>query len=438
MERSLRRLLWPFAIALAFLPVMVLAGVRHPAYLTLLGVATFATVSNAWTVVVIMRKNWSAAGGYLAHVGIGLAIVGIVTSTAFSTKQTVVLPKGEEVMALGYGFKYLGQRPVEDGRKDAYDVALRTADGAHILSPTMFFSDFNAGMMKKPAIQMFLARDVYVSPIGAAVDPLDERVLTRFEIHKGMPVPALGMTFDFRGIRMESVIMEGHDHPVDEASAEIVVTRGDRVDTVWPALRADKEGHTEVDPAMIPDSDQAVTLLAVDLAGTRAQLGVRRPAVGLSRGETAAIEGFRVTMNGFDVEQAKRQGGTVRVFANAHVEVAGESFHVRPGLVQRPGTEELEMVEAPIGRTGMNLILDRIESGTGRAFFHVTATPQEYLYAELSLKPFIVLLWIGTALTVTGLVLATINRARMAGRMKAAGQGEERAEIKKNGSRVAA
>ena len=101
--------------------------------------------------VVIMRKNIPSAGGFLAHIGIGFAILGIVASTAYTEKASVVLPQDEEVIVLGYGFTYMGNRVVEEGRKNAYDVALRTKDKAFIISPTMYFSDFNAGMMKKPA-----------------------------------------------------------------------------------------------------------------------------------------------------------------------------------------------------------------------------------------------------------------------------------------------
>ena len=88
----------------------------------------------------------------------------------------------------------------------------------------------------------------------------------------------------------------------------------------------------------------------------------------------------------------------------------------------------------PLGRTGLNLILARVDPKAGEASFYVTETPAEYLYAEVSLKPFIILLWIGAVITILGLAVATVRRGVMAGRLRAAVAGERTA----NGKREAA
>jgi hypothetical protein len=198
------------------------------------------------------------------------------------------------------------------------------------------------------------------------------------------------------------------------------------------------DGRTTVVPAMIPGTEQTVTLLATDESGTHAQIGVKRPAVPLLRGETAEIMGLQVTLNDFDVVMPSREGGSVKIFANAHVDMDGQPLHIRPGVISRPGTEELETIEAPIGRSGLNLVLERVDPNEARAYFQVAPAPQEYLYAEVSLKPFIGLLWVGTGLTVLGLMLATIQRGRMANKLQAATARDEKLEIKKNGKRAAA
>ena len=173
--------------------------------------------------------------------------------------------------------------------------------------------------------------------------------------------------------------------------------------------------------------------------GTQVEVGIRWPALGLLRGESGEIQGNKVSLNTFDVQMPTREGGSVRVFANAHVEMGGQTFHVRPGIISRPGESGgLEQIEAPIGRTGSNLVLDRVDASTGRAFFHIATAPQEYLYAEVSLKPFIGLLWIGTGLTVLGLAFATFQRGRLANRLVTAEAGSEGLEAKKNGKRDAA
>jgi hypothetical protein len=118
------------------------------------------------------------------------------------------------------------------------------------------------------------------------------------------------------------------------------------------------------------------------------------------------------------------------------VEFEGHRHVVSPAVISRPGAEDLERLEAPIARTGLNLILHHIDSAQGRALFHIAPAPREYLYAEVSLKPFIILLWIGTALTITGLAVATLHRGRLAGRLARAAMGVEGGA--KNGAREAA
>jgi cytochrome c-type biogenesis protein CcmF len=444
LRQSLGRLLRPAVLSLVALPVFVFLGVRHVPHLVLLVSALFAVLANGYTIALLMRRKWRSAGGYLAHVGIGLAVLGIVASTSYGTKETVVLPRGEEVLALGYGFKYLGEREVENGRKNAFDVAVRTAQGAYLVSPTMYFSDLNQGMMKKPAIHSFWNRDVYVSPVGDARDPLEDRIQTRVELEKGTPVTSMGMTVTLLGLEARTPDASAASamdsaKPTREVVATIDLVRDGVHQTLQPILRGLSDGNTTVVPADIPNTDQAITLLATEATGTRAEIGIRWPALGLMRGESGSIQGTKVTLNSFDVEMPVREGGSVKVFAVAHVEMGGETYHVRPGIISRPGeTEQLEQIEAPIGRTGSNLVLDRVEANTGRAHFHIASTPQEYLYAEVSLKPFIGLLWIGTGLTVFGLAFATFQRGRLANRVVAAESGMEGIEAKKNGKRVAA
>jgi len=299
-------------------------------------------------------------------------------------------------------------------------------------------------MMKKPAIHSFWSRDVYISPVGHALDPLDDRIQTRVELEKGTPVRSEGMTLTLLEVEARTpdasaASATGSAQPTKEVVATIDVLRDGVHQTLKPVLQGFADGNTSVVPADVPNTDQAISLLATEATGTQVQVGIRWPALSLMRGESGVIQGNTVTLNDYDVVMPTREGGSVKVFANAHVEMSGQTFHVRPGIISRPSeTEQLEQIEAPIGRTGMNLVLDKIDANTGRAYFHIASAPQEYLYAEVSLKPFIGLLWIGTGLTVLGLAFATFQRGRLANRLVAAESGAEGLEAKKNGKRVAA
>jgi len=299
-------------------------------------------------------------------------------------------------------------------------------------------------MMKKPAIHSFWSRDVYVSPIGHALDPLQDRIQTRVHLQKGTPVSSDGMTLTLidvapRSPDAKATGPDGSSHPTKEVVATIDVLHGGTHQTLQPVLQGFSDGSTNVVPADIANTDQAISLLTTETTGTQVDVGIRWPSLGILRGESGDIQGNKVSLNSFDVQMPTREGGSVKVFAIAHVEMNGETFHVRPGIISRPGDSGgLEQIEAPIGRTGQNLVLERVDANTGRAFFYIAQAPQEYLYAEVSLKPFIGLLWMGTALTVLGLAFATFQRGRIANRLVTSEAGREGLEAKKNGKRVAA
>jgi cytochrome c-type biogenesis protein CcmF len=445
LRASLRQALIPVIASLLLGVVYFFFGVRNIQYLLMMVAGTFAALGNLWLAARMMTTNWRGTGGYLAHVGIGLAIVGILTSTAYSTKQSVVLPKGQEVLALGYGFKYLGTRPVEEGRKNAYDVTLRTADSAYLMSPTMFFSDMNAGMMKKPALQPFLMRDVYLSPIATDMDPLEDRIEKRVMLVKDQSQDVLGIPMVLRSAHTEPfkapMMPEGAEHSTGtRVSAMVEATVNGEAVTLSPSFLTFTDGHTSPMPAEIPGAGSTIRLLGVNADASIVQFGIVAPPTVLGRGATAQIGEFTVELFGYDVDTPARQGGSTTVYAHSKVTVGGQSFEVRPAVISRPGSEELERIEAPIGNTGMNLVLKDVDGQTAMAQLYVAPAPQEYFYAEVSTKPFIGLLWMGTAVVLIGLIMATLHRWKLAGKLATTSAGGEKpfTLLKKNGKREAA
>jgi hypothetical protein len=357
----------------------------------------------------------------------------------------VVLPKGQEVLALGYGFKYLGTRPVEEGRKNAYDVTLRTADSAYLMSPTMFFSDMNAGMMKKPALQPFLMRDVYLSPIATDMDPLEDRIEKRVMLVKDQSQDVLGIPMVLRSAHTEPfkapMMPEGAEHSTGtRVSAMVEATVNGEAVTLSPSFLTFTDGHTSPMPAEIPGAGSTIRLLGVNADASIVQFGIVAPPTVLGRGATAQIGEFTVELFGYDVDTPARQGGSTTVYAHSKVTVGGQSFEVRPAVISRPGSEELERIEAPIGNTGMNLVLKDVDGQTAMAQLYVAPAPQEYFYAEVSTKPFIGLLWMGTAVVLIGLIMATLHRWKLAGKLATTSAGGEKpfTLLKKNGKREAA
>jgi cytochrome c-type biogenesis protein CcmF len=62
--------------------------------------------------VTVVRRNRRRYGGYLVHVGIAIALLGVAASSAFNTQRDVRLGPGEAATVAGYDLRYL--RPTAD------------------------------------------------------------------------------------------------------------------------------------------------------------------------------------------------------------------------------------------------------------------------------------------------------------------------------------
>jgi cytochrome c-type biogenesis protein CcmF len=125
----------------------------------------FALVTNVQVGWRIARTNPRLAGGAVAHIGVGLLLLGCVVSSEYDRKQTVSLPQGKSVEALGFRLTYEGFHEFE---KDRYEFKIRVEREKMdiVLKPVMFFSTYNNGVMRHPDIANLLLRDLYLAPLS--------------------------------------------------------------------------------------------------------------------------------------------------------------------------------------------------------------------------------------------------------------------------------
>ena len=100
-------------------------------------VSLFAFFSNLFkTIDEFRKKRIKVAGGYLAHVGLGLMLAGIITSSAFNRTEKVVLPLGEGKQVMGYTLTFKGVDKPTPTARDAMMVEVRDAGGKSLRRET--------------------------------------------------------------------------------------------------------------------------------------------------------------------------------------------------------------------------------------------------------------------------------------------------------------
>jgi cytochrome c-type biogenesis protein CcmF len=194
------------ASALAFL-----LGANQPASLFLLFLALFAADMNLRAV---LRKagngKLAGAGGYLAHVGFGIMLAGIVVSGVYAKSTRVTLPVGKPVSVGGNTLTFLRVLPATATDKQAMEVRVKTAAGKSFYAyPKMYVNSKTNQLMANPAIRRTAAADLYLAP--QSYDPgQPEQVGRDLRMTKGTTQNIDGIGFTFRDFNADrSAMMRG-------------------------------------------------------------------------------------------------------------------------------------------------------------------------------------------------------------------------------------
>ncbi len=128
--------------------------------------ACFVISTNISTIIKSLKVNYLVTGGQIAHIGVGIFLLGVLLSGNFSTSEQLTLPKGKEVKALNHTFVFTGYNRIMGSDKYSFDVQIKSRNKTIKASPVMFISDFNNSLMREPDILPGWGKDIYISPVG--------------------------------------------------------------------------------------------------------------------------------------------------------------------------------------------------------------------------------------------------------------------------------
>jgi len=186
-------------------------GADKPETLVLLFTAFFAADMNLRAV---LRKagngKLGGAGGYLAHVGVGIMLCGIVISGAYAKSQRVTLPVNVPKKVGDTTLTFLRVVPGAGDRKTAMEVRVETAKGKTFYAyPKMYENSRTGQLMVNPSIRNSPVMDLYIAP--QQYDPgQPESVGREVRLMKGTTTNIDGTAFTFRDFNADrSAMMRG-------------------------------------------------------------------------------------------------------------------------------------------------------------------------------------------------------------------------------------
>jgi cytochrome c-type biogenesis protein CcmF len=198
-------------VAAAGIVVALLVGARERTSLVILFFALFAADMNLRAVVRKVRGGkWNGAGGYLAHVGLGIMLAGIVLSGVYARSTRLTLPVNQPVKVEGSTLTFLRVIPGTSTRKQAMEVRVETPEGkTYYMYPKMYVNTKTNQLMANPAIKNAALFDFYVAP--QSYDPgQPEQVGREVKLTKGTTTAIDGTGFTFRDFNADrSAMMQG-------------------------------------------------------------------------------------------------------------------------------------------------------------------------------------------------------------------------------------
>jgi cytochrome c-type biogenesis protein CcmF len=318
LSQLLRALRWPAGAAFLAAVVAIIIDVRDIMALLYVAGGVFAIGTNLLMLIRTLKGGWLRIGGYLAHVGFAILMLGMVGSSAYATPETrLTLSPGDRAELYGYEFIFNGYQ-LDEQQHGVLDFSVSDGSTTFNARPYLYENQRMGATITTPSIHSFIWQDLYISPAG----------------------------YD-------------------------------------------------------PERDQA------------------RPVLG--QDETATMGPYTITFLGFNLDRnAMMSGGDMRVGAKLRVRYENQDLELEPYVKvvndQASGKQELQYVAAdlPGGAQVTVVSLDPnsrrvMLQGSGSGLENLPVTPAKGVIA-VSVKPLVLLVWIGVGVIVVGGFIALLRR----------------------------
>ena len=246
----LRKLIAPGLFALTVTVAAAAWQVQDPFHLLFVFLASLALATNLHKTVARGRAaGVAAAGGYLAHVGVGVILLGFLASSGYdeSTKITLQMGTPKKLGDTTLTFTRFIPRDGREKEKMEIEVAQPGRDPFFVY-PKLFVNDRTRQVMANPDIRSTPFQDLYVSPID--FDPGQLQVqLAQGESGRigGMDVRFLG--FDVQPDEQAQMAAGG----TATVGAMVEVTQNGKPVTVRTVYRLNQvNGAVETPPVALP------------------------------------------------------------------------------------------------------------------------------------------------------------------------------------------
>jgi cytochrome c-type biogenesis protein CcmF len=209
-------------------------------------------------------------GAYVAHIGIALFLLGVISSSIYSRENDIDLIKNEPKTVLGYKMVFTGYRSIENQSKYAFNIKLSRDNKEFEVNPIMYISDFNNGLMREPAILSMATKDIYVSPLGYDDGSTNKTEGKQISLTIGNSADFAGAKVTYKGFVAPdmSVMQSGGDF---QMGAQLDIEKDGKTYNVEALMK--KEGRSVIFvPVELKDANIKIQLQKIDPSTQKADI----------------------------------------------------------------------------------------------------------------------------------------------------------------------
>lgn len=379
-ELSLKKLLNPLLVSLLVTSLVItLTGVKHWQYILLLTAGVFSVVANVSILVRITNGKAKVAGGAISHMGVALMLIGVMYSSAY-----------EKVISLNFdGGKFL-----TDEKENAENTLL------YVNRPTKI-QDFDLTF----GGEFLKIRDVP----GYIEKRFVQQVLDS----------------DFKGV-MRADIMDGDkfyakkgdtvEYNTENTYYQVNFKKGDKEDyNLYPRYQINPQMGNVVSPDIKHywNRDIYSHVNYVTTGNEKQWTAEEKHAVTLK--DTFFLNDYVAILDNVvqlhELDGMPLADGDIAAEATLRVlDRDGEKI-LRPVFAIK--NKEVWSIPVVSNELGLRVQLTKIEPSTGQFTFGISRGEKEYIVLKAIEKPFINVLWLGTALVFVGLTLSAFRRFKI-------------------------
>ena len=222
-------------------------------YLLFFSTAVGAIVSNSYVLIKSFKTNF--VPGYLAHIGLAMAMIGAGWSAGFENKKTIHLPQGQQISEMGYQLTFT--KIVDNAKGFDCHVLIENEDNSFVAILPHEFPQNAEGVMKKPYVEEYFDHDLYVAPVAMEPGESSDPSLLTFSKGETKQIDKYTITFS------EFELSSHEEDSVTTAGAKLTVEYDGKKEEIMPSISVDADSM-ENHPALFDYNKGQAILAGID------------------------------------------------------------------------------------------------------------------------------------------------------------------------------